>query len=197
MHSSFDDHLWNHLLDFSIRTISWHFLSSWVPLIGYHLWVDLVIICRFLIKYLSLDTIWNKQTRYPFALLSCTCYHYHELLWLTWTKMICLSFQVRFEPMTSFFTPLAMVILPMLYLSLVSNPNWFKYLGSLAHEQIHVLTTRSSNHSRNSGKLMNLKHFICYAWSYEVCTICTNRILVRDEMIMHITMIPLLCWSRE
>ena len=130
-------------------------LSSWVPLIGYHLWVDLVIICRFLMKYLSLDTTWNKQTRYPFALLSCACtlITIMSFYWLTWTKLICLSFQVWFELMTSFLTPLARVILPMLYLSLVSNPNWVKYLCLLAHEQIHILTTRSSNHSNNSGRL--------------------------------------------
>jgi hypothetical protein len=28
---------------------------------------------------------------------------------------------------------------------------------------------------------MNFKTFICYALSYEACTICNNRILVRDE----------------
>ena len=59
--------------------------------------------------------------------------------------------------MTSFFTPLTRVILSMLYLSLVSNPNEIKYLGSLAHEQTHTLTTRSINHSSNSGRLMNSK----------------------------------------
>jgi hypothetical protein len=109
-----------------------HLLSSWVPLVGYHLWVDLDTTCRIslmswsrhhLMKYLSLDTTWNKQTRYPFALLSCSCtlVTSHELL--SWTKLICLSFQVRFEPMASFFTPLIRVMFLMLYLSLVSNPN--------------------------------------------------------------------------
>ena len=144
-------------------------LSSWVPLIGYHLWVDLDITCELLMKYLSLDTTWNIQTRYPFVLLSCACtlVIYHELLYVTWTKLICLSFQVRFDPMTSFFTPLARVILPMLYLSHVSNPNWVKYLGSLAHEQIHILTTRSCNHSNNSGKLwIETFHLLCMIlWS--------------------------------
>ena len=117
--------VWNHLLDLSTKSFLKPLLSSWVPLIGYYLWVDLDITYAFLMKYLSLDTTWNKQTRYPFALLSCACtlVTYHELLWLTWTKLICLSFQVRFEPMTCFFTPLTRVILPMLYLSFVSNPN--------------------------------------------------------------------------
>jgi hypothetical protein len=36
-------------------------------------------------------------------------------------------------------------------------------LGLLAHEQIYTHTTRSFNHSSNSGRLMNLNIFICHA----------------------------------
>ena len=98
-----------------------HLLSLWVLLIGYHLWVDLDITYEFLMKYLSLDTTWNIQTRYPFALLSCACTLITIMSFYDWLELnlICLSTQVRFDPMTSFFTPLLRVILSMLYLSLV------------------------------------------------------------------------------
>ena len=45
------------------------------------------------------------------------------------------------------------VSLKRLYLSLVSNSKQNKYMGSLAHEQTHTLTTRSYNYSSNSGSL--------------------------------------------
>ena len=128
--------VWNHLLDLSILTISWTFAifmstTYRISLVGWsrhYLWIlDEILESRYHLE----------QTNYISICIVVLClysYHYHELLWFTWTKMICLSFQVQFDPMTSFFTPLARVILPILYLSLVSNPNWVKYLGLLAHE---------------------------------------------------------------
>ena len=93
------------------------------------------------------------------------------LLSLSWasnfdlTKLICLNFQVRFEPMTSFFTPLTWVILQCCTCHLLAIQIKSSTWVYLAHEQIHILTTRSINHSSNSGRLWISKIFICHAWS--------------------------------
>jgi hypothetical protein len=98
--------VWNHLLNLSIKTISWTFaifmsttyMISLVSWSRHHLWIiDEILGSRYHLK----------QTNWIFiciVVLSLYSYHYYELLWLTWTKLICLSFQVQFEPSLSFFT---------------------------------------------------------------------------------------------
>ena len=98
--------VWNHLLDLSILIISWTFaiimttmcrisLVSWSR---HYLWIlDGLLESRCHLKQFKLD-------------IHLHCCLVLVLLALSWasnfdlTKLICLSFQVRFEPSLSFFT---------------------------------------------------------------------------------------------
>ena len=113
--------VWNHLLDLSIKTISWTFdifmsttyRISFISWSRHHLWIlDEILESRCHLKQFKLDI--HLHCCLVLVLLSLSWASNFDL-----TKLICWSFQVRFESMTSFFTPLTKVILPMLYLSLV------------------------------------------------------------------------------
>ena len=99
--------------------------NSWMDEWGSYLWnASANVEAKHLGCYNKYSLVGHFLYRHICIVILClySCY----LSWaskLTWTKLICLSFQVRFESMTSFFTSFTRVILPILYLSLVSNPN--------------------------------------------------------------------------